>query len=1049
MNQVTRSVSEGERPASHEVDAQVCDSARQTGRRISSALSASLRYMIGPLSSLRNEEGRGDINQCVGERSPSPTLRVSFVATLCWMTASVFAAEISPSVLHLQNGDFVAGALQQSDTANVLRWHGRDFTRPFEFPTANVSVLHFPLPAESPKPQGEYCFELAGDDVLFGSLLSLTADAAEIEVPKLGKVTLARSSIRRLYRWSGAELIYLGPNGLTGWKLKTDNKRWREEGGQPWTDQPGAVLFGDFGLPAQAVIEFELSWKTKPDFVFAVGTTETEPAAKKPVNAAVRVAATSTDQAFRFEVWDDELVVQREVASEADVASLQAVKGAGRTHLVAYCDQQTGRMLVYAPGGKLLADMKVSPKKPTVRSGMRLENKKGDVRLERLRISRWDGTPPKELQADKARLHRADGSLLYGQVTGYDAASKQFTLLDDDKKEARIPADQVTNVFLSPPNEVEPRAVRAVYLDGTRISGELNQVEAEHMRLTCPNLTDTLRLPLVGLRSLVMLRRTESDVAKAVEGRQGLLETNGTQLKGRLVDGREADVASCLNWHPNGSLIASSLTLTAVGKIVYRVPPPQPQTVTPAQPQVRVQQPGLGGALVQIFGGGNAGLPQPVRPKSGVVAPQTLHLRSGDTIPCEIVAMDEKGVSIKTPLSDATFVPHDKIKAAELLRPDSPIKLNKIKRERLLTLPRMQRDSPPTHMVRSTSGDFLRGRIVSLDERMLNIEVRLETKKLPRTRVAQIIWFHPDELPPLPGEKGSGAFATEETNGTGQQSTPATNNNGDSAEGGTGSRLTEQKPTDVAATDQPAGTKKGAVELGKFRVQALRADGIRLTFFAHEMTGTKLAGESDVIGKCHAELASIDQLFFGSAIEAAAAELTYHKWKLQHAQDPKYVLASDHSPDDNRPPGLDSGLVGKPAPEIELDQLDGKKFRLSNLKGKVVILDFWATWCGPCLKAMPEIDKVAHEFADRDVHLVAVNLEEAPKQIKATLERHKLSPTVAMDIDGVAAHKYEATAIPQTVIVDRKGNVARVFVGGGPKLADDLRAALEEVLKQE
>ena len=91
-------------------------------------------------------------------------------------------------------------------------------------------------------------------------------------------------------------------------------------------------------------------------------------------------------------------------------------------------------------------------------------------------------------------------------------------------------------------------------------------------------------------------------------------------------------------------------------------------------------------------------------------------------------------------------------------------------------------------------------------------------------------------------------------------------------------------------------------------------------------------------------------------------------------------------------------------------------------------------------------NQVVHEFDDQGVQLIAVNLEEPAKAITAMLERHKLQLTVAMDIDGVAAGKYQATAIPQTVIIDREGKVVRLFVGGGPKLADQLRDALQSVL---
>ena len=97
---------------------------------------------------------------------------------------------------------------------------------------------------------------------------------------------------------------------------------------------------------------------------------------------------------------------------------------------------------------------------------------------------------------------------------------------------------------------------------------------------------------------------------------------------------------------------------------------------------------------------------------------------------------------------------------------------------------------------------------------------------------------------------------------------------------------------------------------------------------------------------------------------------------------------------------------------------------------------------------MPQVEKVAGEFRDRGVQLVAVNLQEEPKQITAMLERHKLHPTVALDRDGAVAEKYAANAIPQTVIINRDGTVARLFVGGGPHLGDQLREALNAVLKE-
>jgi thiol-disulfide isomerase/thioredoxin len=365
-----------------------------------------------------------------------------------------------------------------------------------------------------------------------------------------------------------------------------------------------------------------------------------------------------------------------------------------------------------------------------------------------------------------------------------------------------------------------------------------------------------------------------------------------------------------------------------------------------------------------------------------------LHLRTGDAIPCEATAIDEKGVTFEAETTEAKFVPHDKMKALELSTVQRFVNLDKVKRERLLTLPRMQRDNPPTHLIRFFDGDYLRARIESMDEEFLTVEVRLESKQFKRGEVHEIIWLHEDEL-------------------------------GDESE--------QPEQQSLAPT----------------HVQALRGDGTRLTFQPHESDGKLLAGVSEVLGRCHVELADVDILLIGKQVNDEAAQLPYGRWRLQHAIDPKFVSADGTIA---RPLGTESDMVGKPAPDFTLALLDGTSFQLSRRKGKIVILDFWATWCGPCIQAMPQVHAVVEEFKDRDVELVTVNLQEAPDKIKSTLERLKLDPAVALDIDGVVADRYAATSIPQTVIIDAEGNVARLFVGGDADFANQLRTALQAVV---
>ena len=90
----------------------------------------------------------------------------------------------------------------------------------------------------------------------------------------------------------------------------------------------------------------------------------------------------------------------------------------------------------------------------------------------------------------------------------------------------------------------------------------------------------------------------------------------------------------------------------------------------------------------------------------------------------------------------------------------------------------------------------------------------------------------------------------------------------------------------------------------------------------------------------------------------------------------------------------------------------------------------------------------SNRLNSKDVVFVAVNLQETPKTIQATLERLKVKPTVVLDQNGAVAAKYAAVAIPQTVIIDRSGRVSRVFVGGGPQYIEHVQESLQKILAE-
>jgi thiol-disulfide isomerase/thioredoxin len=140
-------------------------------------------------------------------------------------------------------------------------------------------------------------------------------------------------------------------------------------------------------------------------------------------------------------------------------------------------------------------------------------------------------------------------------------------------------------------------------------------------------------------------------------------------------------------------------------------------------------------------------------------------------------------------------------------------------------------------------------------------------------------------------------------------------------------------------------------------------------------------------------------------------------------------------------------LKGKPAADFALDLLGGGKMQLAQHKGKeIVVLDFWATWCGPCVRALPALGEVALAYKDKGVVVYAVNQQEQADVVKKFLETKKLALTVAMDAKGDAAKLYQVRGIPQTVIIDKEGNIAALHVGYSPTLKDTLTKEIEALL---
>jgi peroxiredoxin len=140
--------------------------------------------------------------------------------------------------------------------------------------------------------------------------------------------------------------------------------------------------------------------------------------------------------------------------------------------------------------------------------------------------------------------------------------------------------------------------------------------------------------------------------------------------------------------------------------------------------------------------------------------------------------------------------------------------------------------------------------------------------------------------------------------------------------------------------------------------------------------------------------------------------------------------------------------VGQPAPDFSLPDLSTNTVTLSLYRGqKVVLMDFWATWCGPCRMAMPDLQDLQDKFKDRGFEILSVNQGESAEQVRNFIQRKKYTFHVVLDQDGAVGGKYGVRGIPTLVLVDKKGVVQWLSVGYSGN-DDDLRQLLERLTKE-
>jgi thiol-disulfide isomerase/thioredoxin len=137
-----------------------------------------------------------------------------------------------------------------------------------------------------------------------------------------------------------------------------------------------------------------------------------------------------------------------------------------------------------------------------------------------------------------------------------------------------------------------------------------------------------------------------------------------------------------------------------------------------------------------------------------------------------------------------------------------------------------------------------------------------------------------------------------------------------------------------------------------------------------------------------------------------------------------------------------------PAPDFTLKSRDGKNVRLSDLRGQVVMLNFWASWCGPCRQEMPLLDELSKRYGRAGFTLLGVNVEQDTAAGEKYLQDTPVSFPILWDPTSKVSQLYNIDAMPSTVMIDRDGNMRYLHRGYKPGYEKDYKKQIKELIRE-
>jgi len=916
------------------------------------------------------------------------------------------------SVLRLQGGDTLRGAWRSSDVNNLLLWECPSFLSPISFPWESIQLIQNNSSQNKTQAEREstpsnssgpiFCAELVTGEILSGSLVSISKEQLEIQVNDLGKLTIPIQQVQYLLRLSASNDQAVQVLDANQWEQilpATRNGRatkWYLKAGEIATDTSGTTISQWTNLPELATIDIDVSWdQTSPNWWLTLG---------EPRRMELQVRKLQNRKLLN-------VTLLLENSKDADVTTIQLPYEEDQSlKLKLLCDANKG-VYVLMRENQVLGRLRGNPKEQLVgRTKVSFTNTAlGVLTLRDLRVSRSAFAIPAEVRESSTKQIEwmtANRGTFFGDIQPSESAnssdevssnSASIKVLGGNGAPIDIPINEIERVEFPNPIDESTNPYAVELIDGKRFASKTIESYSDqgNRGVVLEVLSQKLRFAMQDIKrisrrssSLPDEANEETDAGKSRISQR--LVTDEVISLGKVADVKKInETQNTFSWLPRFAKEPVPLNPQsdgAIEPILTQSNPDVPRRSknTDGLATLRADAP----ASENDFG-------KPLKPED-----PSLFLLSGDCFPALVRRGDDTEVYFESPLFPKQSIDQSLVRGIRFLDYRGIEKLDRATRNRMLTVPRLQRNNPPTHLVVSRDGDLLRGKLLHFDRDQMVLDVRGEGRTVLVKNIAELIRL--DQAPKL-----------------------------DAAES------VEPEVEDSVSSEQehPASS-----------YQVILDQGARVSLIPTSVDALELRGRHPQLGDCALPWSSVLRVSLGDAISIDASRNRYGKWKLQHAPDPKYINEAEEGND--RPSDTPQmRLIGQGAPDFDLMKIDGTPFRLKEMQGKILILDFWATWCGPCIRSIPTLIDVSKEYKEAGVELVLVNLEEPENRVRPFLERFKTIPTVVLDTDGSVSKQYAVSAIPHTVLIDRDGGIADIFVGASEENEEALRKKIDELLK--